>query len=115
MKDTINELTTLFDEARQRVEFEFVQILINYRGIGTKELSTNLHEWFEAIEFYKRLYFEFSHKEKTRIGTLLYSTFFENSDFYNILGSLCKVKMGYKGSSYLLWKTKKYVRVAACL
>lgn len=61
MKDIINELTTLFEEARERAEFEFVQILINYRGIGTKELSTNLHEWFEAIEFYKQLYFRLSH------------------------------------------------------
>lgn len=111
MKDTINDLTTLFDEAKARIEFEFVQILINYRGMGTKELSTNLHEWFEAIEFYKRLYYQLTNKEKTRIGTLLYSTFFENSDFYNILGSLCKVKLGYKGSSYLFWKTKKYERL----
>jgi len=111
MKDTLSELTSLFDEAKQSREFEFVQTLINYRGIGVKELSTNLHEWFSAIEFYKQLYNSHSHKEKTRIGTLLYSTFFENSDFYNILGSLCKNKLGYKGSSYLFWKTKKYERL----
>lgn len=111
MKETLNDLTTLFDEAKQKREFEFVQTLINYTGMGAKELSTNLHEWFEAIEFYKGLYFQFSNKEKTRIGTLLYSTFFENSDFYNILGSLCKIKLGYKGSSYLFWKTKKYERL----
>lgn len=111
MKETINDLTTLFEEAKQNGEFEFVQTLINYRGMGAKELSTNLHEWFDAIEFYKRLYFQFSSKEKTRIGTLLYSTFFENSDFYNILGSLCKIKLGYKGSSFLFWKTKKYERL----
>lgn len=111
MKETLSELTTLFEEAKQKGEFEFVQTLINYTGIGAKELSTNLHEWFQAIEFYKGLYFQFSNKEKTRIGTLLYSTFFENSDFYNILGSLCKIKLGYKGSSYLFWKTKKYERL----
>ena len=111
MKDVLNDLTTLFDEAKAKREFEFIQTLINYTGMGAKELSTNLHEWFEAIEFYKGLYFQFSEKEKTRIGTLLYSTFFENSDFYNILGSLCKIKLGYKGSSYLFWKTKKYERL----
>lgn len=111
MKDTLNELTTLFEEAKTNREFEFVQTLINYTGMGAKELSTNLHEWFEAIEFYKILYFQFSKKEKTRIGTLLYCTFFENSDFYNILGSLSKIKLGYKGSSYLFWKTKKYERL----
>ena len=111
MKETLNDLTTLFDEAKQKREFEFVLTLINYTGMGAKELSTNLHEWFDAIEFYKALYFKFTSKEKTRIGTLLYSTFFENSDFYNILGSLCKIKLGYKGSSYLFWKTKKYERL----
>lgn len=111
MKNTIEDLTTLFEEAKQSIEFEFVQTLINYRGIGAKELSTNLHEWFDAIEFYKSLYFSLSNKQKTRIGTLLYSTFFENSDFYNILGSLCKIKLGYKGSSYLFWKTKKYEKL----
>ncbi|MBE9466986.1 MAG: hypothetical protein IMY72_01540 [Bacteroidetes bacterium] len=111
MKDTLTDLTTLFDEAQKSIEFEFIQTLINYTGIGAKELSTNLHEWFEAIEFYKGLYYSLSNKEKTRIGTLLYSTFFENSDFYNILGSLCKIKLGYKGSSYLFWKTKKYERL----
>ena len=111
MNETVKDLTTLFEEAKERVEFEFVQTLLNYRGVGAKELSTNLHEWFEAIEFYKKLYYQLTNKEKTRIGALLYSTFFENSDFYNILGSLCKIKLGYKGSSSLFWKTKKYERL----
>jgi hypothetical protein len=79
--------------------------------MGSQKLSTNLHEWFDAIEFYKQLYEFHSGKEKTRIGALLYSTFFENSDFYNIIGSLCRIKLGYKGSSYLFWKTKKYERL----
>lgn len=111
MQETIDEITSLFNEAKESIEFEFIQTLINYTGMGTKELSTNLHEWFGAIEFYKELYNFKTGKEKTRIGTLLYSTFFENSDFYNILGSLCKIKLGYKGSSYLFWKTRKYERL----
>src|SRR5450755_3328873 len=105
MDSAQQELDSLFKEAKQNIEFEFVLTLINYRGIG-KEDVTNLYEWFESIEFYKRLYSEFSGKEKTRIGALLYSTFFENSDFYNIIGSLCLIKLGYKGSSYLYYKTK---------
>ncbi|GAB3890070.1 hypothetical protein [Spirosoma agri] len=111
MEEVIDELKLLFDEAKQRSEFELVLTLINYRGMGTHKLTTNLHEWFEALDFYKRLYISHTDKEKTRMGALLYSTFFENSDFYNIIGSLCKVKMGYRGSSYLFWKTKKYERV----
>lgn len=106
-----NDLKTLFDEAKQKSEFDFVLTLINYRGMGTHKLMTNLYEWFEAIEFYKKLYITLTGKEKTRIAALLYSTFFENSDFYNIIGSLCKIKTGYKGSSYLFWKTKKYERL----
>jgi hypothetical protein len=111
MDKVIQDLTTLFDEAKQKSEFDFILTLINYTGMGSKELSTNLHEWFEAIEFYKELYNKYTGKEKTRMGTLLYSTFFENSDFYNIIGSLCRIKLGYKGSSYLFWKTKKYERL----
>lgn len=105
------ELEQLFKEAKQKSEFEFVLTLINYQGMGTKKLTTNLHEWFEAIEFYKKLYNSNIGKNKTRIGTLLYSVFFENSDFYNIIGSLCRIKLGYKGSSYLFWKTRKYERL----
>lgn len=111
MRDILSDLTTLFDEAKQSSEFDFVLTLINYTQIGPKELSTNLHEWFEAIEFYTEQFNSLTGKNKTRIGALLYSTFFENSDFYNIIGSLCRIKLGYKGSSYLFWKTKKYERL----
>jgi hypothetical protein len=97
--------------SKNKNEFQFVLTLINYRGMGTKKLTTNLHEWFEAIEFYKSNYYSNTGKNKTRIGTLIYSTFFENSDFYNIIGSLCRIKLGFKGSSYLFWKTRKYERL----
>lgn len=110
MEKIVAELELLFEEARKRVEFEFVLTLINYRGMG-KEDVTNLYEWFDAIEFYKKLYNSLEGKEKTRIGTLLYSTFFENSDFYNIIGSLCRISLGFKGSSYLYYKTKKQDRL----
>lgn len=111
MEKVINDLANLFDEAKQKSEFNFVLVLINHRGMGTHKLMTNLYEWFDAIEFYKRLYSTLIGKEKTRIGVLLYSTFFENNDFYNIIGSLCRIKLGYRGSSYLFWKTKKYERL----
>lgn len=111
MDKVITNLKNLFEEAKQKSEFDFVLTLINYRGMGTHKLTTNLYEWFDAIEFYKKLYFGHSDKEKTRIAALIYSTFFENSDFYNIIGSLCRIKAGYKGSSYLFWKTKKYDRL----
>lgn len=111
MDNVIKELETLFEEAKTKNEFEFVLTLINFRGMGTHKLMSNLYEWFDAIDFYTRLYRSHTGKEKTRIAALIYSIFFENSDFYNIIGSLCKIRLGYSGSSYLFWKTKKYDRL----
>lgn len=111
MSTATEELENLFKEAKAQSEFDFVLNLINYRGISSSNLNSNLHEWFDAIEFYKRLYNELEGKERTRMGLQIYSTFFENSDFYNIIGNLCRIKLGYKGSSYLFWKTKKYERL----
>jgi hypothetical protein len=111
IKFALSELAQFFDEARATNEFQFVLTLINYRGMGSWETTSNLHEWFDAIEYYRTIYQAAKGKEKTRIGCLLYSTFFENSDFYNILGSLSLIKMSYGGSSYLFWKTKKYERL----
>tara|TARA_R100000935_G_scaffold58604_1_gene96495 strand:+ start:5440 stop:6591 length:1152 start_codon:yes stop_codon:yes gene_type:complete len=104
-------LETLFAEAKKTSEFDVVLTLLNYRGISSSNLNSNLMEWFEAIPFYKGLYDKLEGKEKARMGLLIYSTFFENSDFYNVIGSLCRITLGYKGSSYLFWKTKKYERL----
>jgi len=53
MKEIIAGLIPLFEEAKQKNEFDFIFTLINYTQIGAKELSSNLHEWFEVIDFYK--------------------------------------------------------------
>ncbi len=109
MENAIKDLTSLYEEARSANEFEFILTLMNFKGMASME--DTLHEWFEAIEMYKRLYVEFDGKEKTRMACLLYSTFFENSDFYNIIGSLCNITLGYRGSSYFFWKTRKRDRL----
>ncbi|RZK13551.1 MAG: hypothetical protein EOO43_17760 [Flavobacterium sp.] len=109
MDETLLELEGLFSEAKSTNEFEFILTLINFKGMDTK--YDTLYEWFDAIEMYKELYFSFDGKKKTRMACLLYSTFFENSDFYNILGSLCNVSLGYHSSSYFFWKTKKQDRL----
>jgi hypothetical protein len=105
------ELIDLFESAKANKEFEFVQVLMNYKAMGSLRSMSNLYEWFDAIEFYKTLYNKHTGNEKYRIGCLLYSTFFESSDFYNILGSLCRIKLGYRSSSYLFFKTKKFERL----
>lgn len=111
MNNAINDLTALFEEAKSLNEFEFVMTLLNYKSIGAPHVQANLHEWFEAMSSYINHYRNSNDKEKTRMAALLYSTFFENSDFYNIIGNLCRVKLGLRSSSYLLWKTKKYERL----
>lgn len=111
MKDTLNQIEDLFNNAQQKNEFQFLLTLLNYKQIASPDESSNLKEWFEAIEFYKTLYKEKKDKEKLRIGLMLYSTFFENSDFYNIIGSLSLNTLGFRGSSYLFWKTKKQDRL----
>lgn len=43
MKEILNDLTALFEEAKQRKEFDFVLTLINYTQIGSKvEISDKL-------------------------------------------------------------------------
>ena len=111
MTKLTNEIEALFSEAKARVEFEFVLTLINFKGMGSRRYVTNLHEWFDAIELYKKLYWSLEGFEKVRIGLHLYSTFFENTDFYNILGSFCKIRNGYKGSPYLIHLTRKQDRL----
>lgn len=111
MKETLDQIEELFDKARERNEFEFLLTILNYRHIASPEEASNLKEWFDALDYYKNLYDSSSEKEKCRIGLLLYSTFFENSDFYNIIGSLCLNALNFRGSSYLFWKTKKQDRL----
>lgn len=111
VEDAISDLKELFDDAKNQNEFEFVMTLLNYKSIGSMEVQANLHEWFEAMTSYIGYYSKFTGKEKTRMAALLYSTFFENSDFYNIIGSLCRINLGYRASSYLFWKTKKNERL----
>jgi hypothetical protein len=106
-----DSIKSLFQKAKEKDEFEFISTLINYRGMGSKKSSSNLYEWFDAINFYARLYESLDKiEEKTRIGLLLYSTFFESSDLYNILGSLSRITMGYRGSPYLFFKHDKVDR-----
>jgi len=97
----------LFQKAKEKDEFNFVCSLIDYKGMGHVNYVSNLNEWFEAIEYYETLYnAEADLHKRLRIGLLIYSTFFESSDLYNILGNLSRNILGYRGASYLYWKHK---------
>lgn len=97
-----------FAEAKNANEFEFICILINYKGMGSRLSTSNLLEWFDAIEYYKEIFnIETDLSKKLRIGLLLYSTFFESSDMYNILGSLSRIILGFRSTPYLYYKHEK--------
>ncbi|GGF28028.1 hypothetical protein [Flavobacterium limi] len=106
MEDTLKQIEELFSNAKSKNEFQFLLTILNYKHIGSPDEASNLKEWFSGLEFYKKLYNENKDSEKIRIGLLLYSTFFENSDFYNIVGSLCLNALNFGGSSRLFWKQK---------
>ncbi|MFT7482883.1 MAG: hypothetical protein ACI8WW_001821, partial [Oceanospirillaceae bacterium] len=63
MTDTLNQIDDLFKNAKNRSEFQFLLTLLNYKHIASPEESSNLKEWFDALEFYKSLYNEKKGKE----------------------------------------------------
>jgi hypothetical protein len=40
MQDVNSDLTSLFEEAKHKSEFDFVLTLIDYEGMATKKLTT---------------------------------------------------------------------------
>ena len=64
MEETITELKNLFLDAKAKNKFEFIQTLINFKGMEAK--YDTLYEWFDAIEMYKELYQQFDGNKKTR-------------------------------------------------
>src|SRR5688572_12208695 len=102
----VKELQRLFEEAKAKNEFEFVCALISYKGPGSSLLGNNVFEWFDAIENYERLYRnpKFSLQEKGRLSLLVYSTFFELSDLYHLLGNLSRIVAGHRVTPYLYWR-----------
>lgn len=102
------EIKDLFDKARAKDEFEFVMTLINYRGMGHERGTSNLREWFDALEQYIILYKnENNIEKKARLGLITYSAFLESSDLYNILGSLARIQLGFRASSFLFFKHER--------
>ena len=101
----------LFDKAKEKDEFEFICTLINYKGLGSIYSNSNLYEWYDAIPHYEKLFYESTKlEEKARLGLMIYSTFFESSDLYNILGSLARIILGYRSSPYLYFKKGNFER-----
>jgi hypothetical protein len=108
----MKELERLFEESKAKNELEFIRAVINYRGTGSRFFGSNLFEWFDAIENYERWYRTdgYSLHEKGRFSLLIYSTFFEATDLYLILGNLSRVANGLQVTPHLYWKHERQSR-----
>jgi hypothetical protein len=42
MNNILKDIPELFEEARQKSEFDFILTLMNYKSIGSKELMTRM-------------------------------------------------------------------------
>ena len=84
-----DELKRLFQTAQTIDEFEFINVLIGYNGMGDQRVLTHLYESRAFIDDIKSLIQNSSNKHtKTRLGLLLYCHIFEMNELYNILGNL---------------------------
>lgn len=90
--NVISELKRLFDVAKRVDEFEFINILIGYNGMGDQRFLSHLYESERLIKEIKNLIDSTSDKHtKTRLGLLLYGHIFEMDELYNVLGNLLRV------------------------
>jgi tetratricopeptide (TPR) repeat protein len=101
----ISELKRLFDVAKRVDEFEFINILIGYNGMGDQRFLSHLYESERSIQDIKKLMDKASDKHtKTRLGLLLYGHVFEMDELYNVLGNLLRVAtavgLNYKPNLY---------------
>lgn len=88
----VSELKRLFDLAKQVDEFEFINILIGYNGMGDQRFLSHFYESERLIKEIENLINNTSDKHtKTRLGLLLYGHIYEMDELYNILGNLLRV------------------------
>ncbi len=90
--DIISELKRLFDLAKRVDEFEFINILIGYNGMGDQRFLSHLYESERLINEVENLMDKATDKHtKTRLGLLLYGHIFEMDELYNVLGNLLRI------------------------
>jgi tetratricopeptide (TPR) repeat protein len=90
--DLLSELKRLFDNAKNIDEFEFVNVLISFNGMGDQRALTHLYESRAYIADMKARYqaAETLHS-KARLGLHIYCHIFEMDELYNILGNLLRI------------------------
>jgi tetratricopeptide (TPR) repeat protein len=90
--DLISELKRLFDNAKNIDEFEFVNILISFNGMGDQRALTHLYESRDYITDMKARYHAAeSLHSKAILALHIYCHTFEMDELYNILGNLLRI------------------------
>lgn len=86
------ELGRLFVNTRNIDEFEFVNVLISFNGMGDQHAMTHLFESRAYISDMKARYSaaENDHS-RARLGLHMYCHIFEMDELYNILGNLLRI------------------------
>ena len=91
----IEQFKRLLNESREKNEFEFVNVLLGYKGIGGMMSLTHFYESQSLFQDMSALITEdHENKNNVRIGLFLYSHFFEMDELYRVLGNLLNIMNG---------------------
>jgi tetratricopeptide (TPR) repeat protein len=98
MSDHItDELSRLFEFTKKSDEFEFINVLIGFSGMGDQRALTHLHESREYIkDMVVRYQAEDNIFSRTRLGLHIYCHIFEMDELYNIIGNLLRISSNQK-------------------
>ena len=116
-----NELRRLFEFTRKSDEFEFINVLIGFSGMGDQRALTHLYESREYIkDMVTRYQTETNISSRTRLGLHIYCHIFEMDELYNIIGNMLRISSNqklryipnlYSRSEVLLTPTDKIDRI----
>lgn len=94
--------TRLLEEAKNKNEFEFVNVLLGYNGMGS---LMSLTHFYESESLFKDLSSiltgDYTNKNNIRIGLFLYCHFFEMDELYRILGNLLRIANNLRFKPFL--------------
>ncbi|WP_343658002.1 hypothetical protein [Chryseobacterium sp.] len=91
----IEQFRRLLNESREKNEFEFVNVLLGYKGMGGMMSLTHFYESQSLFEDMSTLITkDHENKNNVRIGLFLYSHFFEMDELYRVIGNLLNIING---------------------
>jgi hypothetical protein len=97
-----SEFSRLMEESRRKNEFEFVNVLLGYKGMGDLFSLTHFYESDNLFEeFPKLMSGNYDDKNTLRLGLFLYCHFFEMDELYRIIGNLVNIVNGGRFQAFL--------------